>query len=102
MDTGQHPTSALAQRLAAKSARTMPQMTILNIGNEAFNSTEVAEKVQNDISFLLARIEHLQQQSNPNPVVLQTYREMLESRQAVLEWLVHDQSSIPFAVPKAS
>lgn len=68
-------------------------MTILNIGNEAFNSTEVAEKVQNDINFLLARIEHLQQQPNPNPVVLHTYKEMLESRQAVLEWLVHDQTS---------
>lgn len=68
-------------------------MTILNIGNEAFNSTEVAQKVQNDINFLLARIDHLQQQPNPNPVVLQTYQEMLESRKAVLEWLVHDQSS---------
>lgn len=68
-------------------------MTILNIGNEAFNSTEVAEKVQNDINFLLARIEHLQQQPNPNPVVLHTYQEMLESRKAVLEWLVHDQTS---------
>lgn len=76
-------------------------MTILNIGNEAFNSTEVAEKVQNDINFLLTRIEHLQQQPNPNPVVLQTYREMLESRQAVLEWLVHDQHSLPTAVHKA-
>lgn len=76
-------------------------MTILNIGNEAFNSTEVAEKVQNDINFLLARIDHLQQQPNPNPVVLQTYKEMLESRQAVLEWLVHDQTSIPSVAHKA-
>ena len=76
-------------------------MTILNIGNEAFNSTEVAEKVQNDIDFLLVRIEHLQQQLNPNPVVLQTYREMLESRQAVLEWLTHDQISVPDAMHKA-
>jgi hypothetical protein len=76
-------------------------MTILNIGNEAFNSTEVAEKVQNDINFLLARIDHLQQQLNPNPVVLQTYREMLESRQAVLEWLVHDQTPVQTAVHKA-
>lgn len=76
-------------------------MTILNIGSEAFNSMEVAEKVQSDINFLLARIEHLQQQPNPNPVVLQTYREMLESRQAVLEWLVHDQTSVPGVVQKA-
>jgi hypothetical protein len=27
--------------------------------------------------------------------VVQTYREMLESRQAVLDWLVHDQTSTP-------
>lgn len=66
-------------------------MTILNIGNEAFNSAEVAEKVQSDINFLLARIAHLQQQPNPNPVVLHTYFEMLESRKAVLDWLIHDQ-----------
>jgi hypothetical protein len=69
-------------------------MTILNIGTQAFNSTEVAEKVQNDINFLADRIAHLQQQSNPNPVVLETYREMLESRQAVLNWLVQDQQDI--------
>lgn len=66
-------------------------MTILNIGSDAFNSNEVAEKVQNDIDFLMARIEHLQQQPNPNPIVLQTYRQMLESRQAVLDWLIQDQ-----------
>jgi hypothetical protein len=66
-------------------------MTILNIGNEAFNSTDVAEKVQNDINFLLSRIDHLNQQLNPNPVVLQTYCEMLESRQAVLNWLAQNQ-----------
>lgn len=76
-------------------------MTILNIGNEAFNSTEVAEKVQHDINFLLTRIEHLQQQLNPNPVVLHTYKEMLESRQAVLDWLVQDQTIVVNAVPKA-
>ena len=76
-------------------------MTTLNIGNEAFNSTDVAEKVQNDINFLHARIEHLQQQPNPNPAVLQTYKEMLESRQAVLEWLMHDQPSISSAAQKA-
>lgn len=73
-------------------------MTILNIGSEAFNSSEVAEKVQHDIDFLLARIAHLQQQPNPNPIVLQTYREMLESRQAVLNWLVQDQ---PASVSRA-
>ena len=76
-------------------------MTILNIGNEAFNSAEVAEKVQSDINFLLERMEHLQQQSNPNPVVLQTYQEMLESRQAVLNWLTHDEVNTARAVHQA-
>lgn len=65
-------------------------MTILNIGTEAFNSTEVAEKVQADISFLLSRLTLLKEQPNPNPIVLQTYQEMLESRQAVLHWLMQD------------
>jgi len=45
-------------------------MTILNIGTEAFNSNEVAAKVQADISFLLSRITLLKEQPNPNPVVL--------------------------------
>lgn len=76
-------------------------MTILNIGNEAYNSNEVAEKVQNDINFLLARIDHLQQQPNPNPVVLRTYREMLESRQAVLGWLLDDKPGAPEMLHKA-
>lgn len=75
-------------------------MTILNIGNEAFNSTEVAEKVQNDVDFLLARIDHLQQQLNPNPVVLQTYKAMLESRQAVLNWLLQNQTGAATEVHK--
>ncbi len=69
-------------------------MTILNIGTEAFNSTEVAEKVQADISFLLSRIALLQEQPNPNPVIIQTYQEMLESRQAVLDWLTQDQRNL--------
>ena len=47
-----------------KISKDIALMTILNIGNEAFNSTDVAEKVQNDINFLLTRIEHLQQQLN--------------------------------------
>ena len=68
-------------------------MTTLNIGTEAFNSTEIATKVQADISFLVSRIALLNEQPNPNPVILQTYRERLESRQAVLDWLVQDHST---------
>ena len=65
-------------------------MAILNIGTQAFNSTEVATKVQADIRFLISRIALLNAQANPNPVILQTYQEMLESRQAVLDWLMQD------------
>lgn len=90
-DTEQHAALTLLTHMAAKSAGTDRSMTILNIGTEAYNSVEVAQKVQADISFLLARIALLNEQTNPNPVVLQTYQEMLESRQAVLDWLMQDQ-----------
>lgn len=69
-------------------------MTILNIGNEAINSEEVAHKVQADITFLADRLKLLQQQRNPNPVVIQTYQNMLESRQAVLDWLMQDNKKV--------
>jgi hypothetical protein len=69
-------------------------MTILNIGDQAFNSDDIASKVKNDISFLETRIELLEKQPNPNPVVLQTYRDMLEGRQAVLDWLNQDQRAV--------
>ncbi len=66
-------------------------MTILNIGDQAYNSDDVAAKVNSDIQFLEARILLLERQLNPNPVVLQTYKDMLEGRRAVLDWLVHEQ-----------
>ena len=68
-------------------------MAILNIGNEAFNSTEIAEQVQGDIGFLRSRIELLEKQPSPNPEVMKTYRDMLEGRQAVLDWLIQDQKT---------
>lgn len=68
-------------------------MTTLNIGTQAFNSSDVAVKVQSDINFLLSRIALLRRQPNPNPIVLETYEQMLESRQAVLDWLNQDQQS---------
>lgn len=65
-------------------------MTTLNIGNEAVNSEEIAQKVRSDIAFLSDRLMLLQQQNHPNSVVIQTYQGMLESRQAVLAWLLQD------------
>ena len=63
-------------------------MTILNIGKEAFNSVDIASKVESDINFLQARIGLLELQTNPNPVVLATFHDMLHSRQPVLNWLL--------------
>lgn len=62
-------------------------MTTLNIGKQVFNCQEMANKVQNDIYFLESRIAILLRQPNPNPLVLQTYRQMLECREAILGWL---------------
>lgn len=69
-------------------------MAVLNIGDEAINSEEIAIKVQSDIRFLADRLTLLEQQRNPNPVVVQTYKNMLESRQAVLEWLMQDNKKV--------
>lgn len=65
-------------------------MTILNIGNEALNSQDIAEKVEADIAFLTDRLALLRGHSNPNPIVIETYQGMLESRAAVLAWLLQD------------
>ena len=62
-------------------------MTKLSIGEEEHNSEDVAIKVEHDIAFLTERMQLLEQQSQPNTVILQTYRDMLESRRAVLQWL---------------
>lgn len=69
-------------------------MAVLNIGNEAINSEEIAIKIQSDITFLADRLKLLEQQRNPNPAVVQTYKNMLESRKAVLEWLLQDDKKV--------
>lgn len=69
-------------------------MAVLNIGDEAINSEEIAIKIQSDITFLADRLKLLEQQRNPNPVVVQTYKNMLESRQAVLDWLLQDNKKV--------
>lgn len=65
-------------------------MTKLNIGDEEHNSEDVARKVESDIAFLTERLQLLEQQKKPNTVILQTYKDMLESRYAVLHWLRQD------------
>jgi len=68
-------------------------MTKLNIGDVEHNSEDIARKVEDDIAFLTERLQLLQQQNKPNTVILQTYKDMLESRHAVLQWL--RQNSTP-------
>jgi len=62
-------------------------MAKLNIGDLEVNSEDVARKVEADIAFLTERLTLLEQQKKPNAVILQTYKDMLESRFAVLQWL---------------
>lgn len=65
-------------------------MTRLSIGDEEHNSEDVARKVEGDIAFLTERLQLLEQQTKPNAVILQTYKDMLESRHTVLNWLRQD------------
>jgi hypothetical protein len=69
-------------------------MTKLSIGNIEHNSEDVARKVESDIAFLTERLQLLEQQPKPNAVILQTYKDMLESREAVLHWLRQDKVEI--------
>lgn len=69
-------------------------MTKLSIGNVEHNSEDVARKVESDIAFLTERLHLLEQQQKPNPVIVQTYKDMLESREAVLHWLRQDTAQI--------
>jgi len=59
----------------------------LVIGKESVRSDSVTAKVSQDIAFLTDRLGRLESQSKPNPEVIKVYRDMLDSRYAVLEWL---------------
>lgn len=65
-------------------------MTRLSIGDVEHNSEDVARKVEADIAFLTERLQLLERQQKPNAIILQTYKDMLESRYAVLNWLRQD------------
>lgn len=69
-------------------------MANLSIGDTLVNSEEVARKVELDIAFLTDRLAHMEKQRNPNPVIIQTYKDMLDSRYAVLNWLRQDNTAV--------
>ncbi len=62
-------------------------MTRLTVGDVEHNCEEVARKVETDIEFLAERLQLLEKQNKPNPVIIQTYKDMLVSRRSVLNWL---------------
>ena len=55
-------------------------------------TTAVRIKVEQDIAFLTSQIARLEQQASSNITVLETYKMVLNSRYAVLKWLLHDNA----------
>ena len=47
----------------------------------------VQTKVEQDVSFLQARLEVMKKHPNPNRIVIEAYESILKSRMAVLSWL---------------
>lgn len=71
-------------------------MTRLSIGDVELNSEDVALTVEHDIAFLSERLRTLECQKLPNATMVQTYRDMLDSRLAVLHWLRQNTVVKPF------
>ncbi|HOY23161.1 MAG TPA: hypothetical protein PK002_08390 [Cellvibrio sp.] len=57
------------------------------VGGELKEASSVQTKVEQDIAFLQHRISLMKKQQIPNSIVIETYENMLKSRQAVLSWL---------------
>ena len=60
---------------------------ILAVGKERLKLNAASSKLIDDIQFLQDRIQRMKQFRNPNKGTLQTYEDMLKSREAVLAWL---------------
>jgi hypothetical protein len=74
------------------------------VSQRSTDTTAVRTKVEEDIAFLHARIKLMESHPRPNRVVLETYQGMLNSRIAVLKWLLHgsDDSDISSLATKRS
>ena len=57
------------------------------VNGELKEASSVQTKVEQDIAFLQQRINLMKKQKIPNSVVIETYENMLKSRQSVLAWL---------------
>lgn len=64
-----------------------PTCTSLVIGDKRLKITTIAARLRQEIRFLQDRINTIQQHRNPNNTTLNTYTDMLVSRQSVLDWL---------------
>lgn len=60
---------------------------VLAVGKERVNIQAASHKLHADIQFLRDRIEKMRSFKNPSKATLDTYEEMLKSREAVLAWL---------------
>lgn len=57
------------------------------VNGELTEASSVQTKVEQDIAFLQHRINLMKKQKVPNNIVIETYENMLKSRQSVLSWL---------------
>ena len=57
------------------------------VDGELKQASSVQTKVEQDIAFLQHRMILMKKQKIPNRVVIETYENMLKSRQSVLAWL---------------
>jgi hypothetical protein len=57
------------------------------VNGELKEASSVQTKVEQDIAFLQYRIGLMKRQAVPNSIVIETYENMLKSRQSVLSWL---------------
>lgn len=64
------------------------------VDGQLTEASNVQVKVEQDIAFLQHRIALMKTQTTPNPVVLDTYENMLKSRKAVLSWLLEGATNI--------
>jgi hypothetical protein len=57
------------------------------VNGQLKEASSVQTRVEQDIAFLQHRIGLMKKQKVPNSVVIETYENMLKSRQSVLSWL---------------
>lgn len=62
------------------------------VNGELKEASSVQTKVEQDIAFLQHRINLMKKQKVPNSIVIETYENMLKSRQSVLSWLLDGSS----------